>query len=114
MGTSIIGNRHLIIALHINTGRNPKKDPLAHNEAGALYRVDPSSGEAPVVYGPPNDPPLQGADGMSRRERTLHAVENAASQISVIRLNPSTGTGTLQKVLQAPFVGPYKIFRVGR
>lgn len=113
---------------------------VVHNQAGALYRVDPATGEAAVLYGPPNgDPPLLGADGMSRRGRTLYVVENAASQIAVIQFNPSTGTGTLVDVLPVdgpqtpttsalfgsavytvdarlatPFSGPYKIYRVER
>jgi sugar lactone lactonase YvrE len=112
---------------------------VVHNELGALYRVDPASGDATVLYGPPNDPPLQGPDGMSRLGRTLYVVENAASQISEIRLDPSAGTGTLQAVLPVvgaqtsttsalfgsavytvdarlgtPFVGPYRIFRIER
>ena len=55
---------------------------VVHNEAGALYRVDPATGEAAVLYGPPNDPPFLGADGMSRVGRTLYVVENGASRIS--------------------------------
>jgi sugar lactone lactonase YvrE len=112
---------------------------VVHNEAGALYRVDPATGEAAVLYGPPHDPPLLGADGMSRLGRTLYVVENAASRIAVIEFDPSTGTGTLQGVLPVagaqtpttsalfgsavytvdarlatPFSGPYKVYRVER
>ncbi len=112
---------------------------VVHNELGALFRVDPSSGHATLVYGPPNDPPLQGADGLSRLGRTLYVVENAAGRIAEIRLDPSTGTGTLHAVfpvpgaqtpttsavfgsavytvdarLGTPFVGPYRIFRIER
>ena len=112
---------------------------VVHNEAGALYRVDPTTGAATVLYGPPNDPPLLGADGMSRLGRTLYVVENGASRIAVIQLNPSTGMGTLMAVLPVagaqtpttsalfgsavytvdarlatPFSGPYKVYRVER
>ncbi len=112
---------------------------VVHNEAGALYRVDPATGEAAVLYGPPNDPPLLGADGMSRLGRTLYVVENAASRIAVIRYDPSTGAGTLLTYLPVagaqtpttsalfgsavyavdarlgtPFAGPYKVYRVER
>jgi sugar lactone lactonase YvrE len=112
---------------------------LIHNEAGAIYRVDTTTGETTVIYGPPHDAPLQGADGMSRLGRNLYVVENGAGQISVIRYDPSTGTGALHEVLivegaqtpttsavfgsavyvvdarlGTPFVGPYKVFRVER
>lgn len=112
---------------------------VVHNEAGALYRVDPTTGEAAVLYGPPDDPPLLGADGMSRLGRTLYVVENAASRIAVIQFDPSTGTGTLLTTLpvagsdtpttsalfgpavytvdarlSTPFLGPYKVYRVER
>ena len=112
---------------------------VAHTTAGALYRVDPASGEASVLYGPPNDPPLVRPDGIVRLGTTLYVNENAASRIAVIDIDPSTGTGTLQDVLPVadaqtpstsaifgsavytvdarlgtPFQGPYKIFRVER
>ena len=76
---------------------------VIHNELGSLYEVDPATGHATLLYGPPDDPPLQGPDGMSRLGRTLCVVEDGASRISVMTLDPSTGMGTLQKVL--PVVG---------
>jgi sugar lactone lactonase YvrE len=112
---------------------------VAHTTAGALYRVDPETGEVAVLYGPPNDDPLVRPDGITRLGRTLYVVENAANRIAVINIDPSTGTGTLQDVLTVtdaqtpstaavfgsavytvdarlgtPFVGPYKIFRIER
>lgn len=112
---------------------------VAHTTAGALYRVDPTSGETSVLYGPPNDPPLVRPDGIVRLGTTLYVNENAASRIAVIDIDPSTGMGTLQDVLPVegaqtpstsaifgsavytvdarlgtPFQGPYKIFRVER
>ena len=109
---------------------------VAHTTAGALYRVDPDTGEAVVLY---DDPPLVRPDGMVRLGLTLYVSENAASRIAVIKLDPSTGMGTLQDVLpvegaQTPStvavfgsavyavdarlntqgVGPYKIFRIER
>ncbi len=112
---------------------------VIHNELGSLYRVDPASGEATLTYGPPNDQPLQGPDGMSRLGSTLYVVENAAAQISVIHIDPATGMGTFVEVLPVlgadtpttsalfgsavytvdarlnePFVGPYRIFRIER
>jgi len=110
-----------------------------HNELGSLFRVDPATGHATLLYGPPNDPPLLGPDGVVRSGNTLYVVENAASRISVIDVDMSTGTGTLQTTLPVvgaqtpttsaifgsavytvdarlgtPFVGPYKVFRVER
>lgn len=112
---------------------------VVHNEAGALYRVDPATGGAVVLYGPPYDPPLLGADGMSRLGNTLYVVENGASRISVIQIDMATGMGTLIETLPVagaqtpttsalfgsavyvvdarlgtPFVGPYQVFRVER
>jgi hypothetical protein len=76
---------------------------------------------------------------MSRLGNTLYVVENAASRISVIRVDMSTGRGTLEGVLPVPgaqtpttsaifasagytvdarlgipFVGPYRLFRIER
>ncbi len=112
---------------------------VAHTTDGALYRVDPASGETSVLYGPPNDPPLERPDGIVRLGTTLYVNENAANRIAVIDIDPSTGVGTLQDVLPVfgaqtpstsavfgsavytvdarlgtPFQGPYRIFRVER
>lgn len=113
---------------------------LVHNSAGALYRFDPETGETAVIYGPDNgDDALVGADGMSRLGTTLFVVENGASRIAVIQLDPSTGIGTHVGVLDVDgadtpttsavfgsaiytvdarfstlFQGPYKVFRVER
>ncbi len=112
---------------------------VAHTTEGALYVVDPTSGEASVLYGPPNDPPLERPDGLVRVGTTLYVNENMAGRIAVIDIDPSTGTGTLEDVLPVegaqtpstsavfgsavytvdarlltPFQGPYKIFRVER
>lgn len=112
---------------------------VVHNELGSLFRVDPATGDATLLYGPPNDPPLSGPDGMSRLGRTLYVVENAAGRIAVIDVDMSTGTGTLRTTLPVagaqtpttsaifgsaiyavdarlgtPFVGPYKVFRIER
>ncbi len=112
---------------------------LVHNELGSLYRADPETGDATLMYGPPNDPPLEGPDGVVRSGNTLYVVENAASRIAVIDIDMSTGLGSLQETLEVngaqtpstaavfgsnvytvdarlrtPFVGPYKVFRVER
>jgi sugar lactone lactonase YvrE len=112
---------------------------VVHNELGSLFRVNPTSGEATLLYGPPHDEPLMGADGMTRLGSTLYVVENAAARIAVIQIDPATGMGALQEVLPVPgaqtpttaalfgaavytvdarlatpFVGPYKVFRVER
>lgn len=112
---------------------------LVHNQLGGLYRFDPATGNATILYGPPMHPPLQGADGMSRLGRTLYVVENGASRISEIRLDPSASTATLHDVhpvpgaqtpttsalfgsaiytvdarLGTPFIGPYKVFQIPR
>jgi sugar lactone lactonase YvrE len=112
---------------------------LVHNQYGGLFRFDPATGDLAVLYGPPNDPPLEGADGMSRLGRRLYVVENLAQRIAVIDLDPSTGTGALADTLPVPdaqtpttsaifgsaiytvdarfatpLQGPYRIFRVAR
>lgn len=102
-----------------------------HTVLGSVFGVDPGSGSATEVYSG-----LAGADGMSRRGRTLYVVENGAAQIAEIRIDPSTGTGTLARSLpvtgsETPttsalfgsaiyavdarfgsMAGPYKVFRV--
>lgn len=66
-----------------------------HTTAGAVYGVDPRTGAATEVY----SGGLGGADGMSRRGRTLYVVDNSAAQIAEIQLDPSNGTGTLSRLL---------------
>jgi sugar lactone lactonase YvrE len=112
---------------------------VVHNELGSLYRVDPATGQATLMYGPPLHDPLEGADGVTRVGNTLYVVENGASRIAVIDIDMSTGLGALEKTLPVngaqtpttaavfgsaiytvdarlatPFVGPYKVFRVER
>ena len=72
---------------------------VAHTTLGALFTVDPASGDAELTY----DGGLQGADGLSRRGTVIHVVENGASRIASIAIDPSTGTGTLQST--TPVVG---------
>jgi len=102
-----------------------------HTTLGAVFAVEAATGDAEEVYSG-----LVGADGMSRRGRTLYVVENGAAQIAEIRLDPSSGTGTLADILpvtgsETPttsalfgsaiyavdarfgsMTGPYKVFRV--
>lgn len=112
---------------------------VVHNELGSLYHVDPATGNATLLYGPPLHEPLLGPDGMTRAGSTLYVVENMASRIAVIELDPLTGLEVLVKTLPVPgartpttaavfgpavytvdarlgtpFVGPYKVFRVRR
>lgn len=103
-----------------------------HTTLGAVFSVDPETGAASEVY----SGGLDGADGMSRRGRTLYVVDNGAAEIDEIRLDPSTGAGTLRRSLpvagaETPTTsalfgsaiyavdarfdsmdGPYKVFRV--
>ena len=103
-----------------------------HTTAGTVFSVDPDTGSTTEVYG--DD--LVGADGMSRRGRTLYVVENGAARIAEIRLDPSSETGTLVDTLPVPeaetpttsalfgsaiytvdarfgsMTGPYKVFRI--
>jgi len=103
-----------------------------HTTAGAVFGVDTVTGAASEVY----SGELDGADGMSRRGRTLYVVDNATAEIDEIRLDPSSSTGTLIRSLpvtgsETPttsalfgsaiyavdarfgsMTGPYKVFRV--
>ena len=105
---------------------------VAHTTLGAIYRVDPVSGEAIEVY----SGELAGADGLSRRGNAIHVVENGAAEISEVTFDPSDGTGTLTDVRPVPgaetpttsalfgsaiyavdarfgtMTGPYRVFRV--
>jgi sugar lactone lactonase YvrE len=66
-----------------------------HTTDAAVFAVDPDTGAASEVY----SGGLAGADGMSRRGTTLYVVENGASRIAEIRLDPASGTGTLTRTL---------------
>ena len=70
-----------------------------HTTAGAVFSVDPDTGSATEVYSGGAGEELLGADGMSRRGRTLYVVENGAARIAEIRLDPSSETGTLARTL---------------
>ena len=105
---------------------------VSHTTDRTVYAVDASSGAASEVY----RNGLDGADGMSRRGRTLYVVNNGTAEIDEILLDPSTGTGSLSRRLpvtgaETPttsalfgssiytvdarfgsMTGPYRVFRV--
>jgi hypothetical protein len=65
---------------------------VVNSSTGALYRVDPTSGEAALIdLG--GDSVLQG-DGILLAGKTLYVVQNRIEQIAVIELAPDWLSGT--------------------
>lgn len=68
-----------------------------HTTTGAIYRIDPGTGEATEVD-------LDGAtvpsgDGIVLHGTTLYVVQNFLNQVSVITLDPDFGSGELSHVI---------------
>ena len=65
---------------------------VSHTSAQALFTVDPASGNGSPIN--TDVPPLLGADGIIRRGNTIYVVENAAAQISAVKIAPDGSAGT--------------------
>lgn len=106
---------------------------VAHSSFGSLFTVDPETGAADELNLPRK---FEGADGVARRGRSMFVVENAASRITHVRINPRRDHARIVDVLSvdgaetpttvaifgpavyavdarfSSMTGPYNIFRV--
>lgn len=107
---------------------------VGHTSAQSLFTVDPATGHGEMID--IGGIPLMGNDGIIRRGNTIYVVENAASQVSAVKIAPDGSAGEVTAVYpvagaetpttaglfgnalyvaDARFVsmaGPYQIFRV--
>jgi sugar lactone lactonase YvrE len=74
---------------------------VAHTSDQALYTVDPATGDAEMVD--VGGEPFLGADGLIRRGTTVYVVENAATQVTAVKVAPDGSSGTVMAVY--PVVG---------
>jgi hypothetical protein len=118
----------------IETTPGQAKLIVGHTLGEVLFTVDPTSGNGEIID--IGGTPLLGNDGLIRRGTTIYVVENAASQISAVKIAPDGSAGSITAVypvvdaetpttaglfgnalyaVDARFgsmAGPYKVFRV--
>jgi sugar lactone lactonase YvrE len=85
---------------------------IVNSTVGALYRVDPLTGDATEIdLGGAN---VMRGDGLLLVGRTLYVVQNTLNQIAVVRLDPSFTSGEVVQVLtHAMFDVPTTVARFG-
>lgn len=85
---------------------------VVHSTEGALYRVDPQTGEAVLIDLGGGSVP--NGDGILLHGKTLYVVQNSLNQIAVIELNSSFTSGEIVNILTDPdFRVPTTIDRIG-
>jgi sugar lactone lactonase YvrE len=73
---------------------------IVNSFLGALYRVDPETGQASQIDLGGDSVPR--GDGIMLDGRTLYVVQNFLNQISVIELEPRANSGEVEKVITSP------------
>ncbi|MEN2418079.1 superoxide dismutase [Streptomyces rimosus] len=79
---------------------------VLNSAAGALYRVDPKTGDAVRV--PHHGPSLCGADGLRTLGGRLYVVRPERNAVDVLRLDPATGSTTVGRLTDPDLDGPGK------
>jgi sugar lactone lactonase YvrE len=74
---------------------NGKTLVVAHSGNGALYTVDPTSGESATIAGVS----VPNVDGIVLQGRRLWAVQNFDNQVTRIRLSPHLTSGVVEDVI---------------
>ncbi len=91
---------------------NGKTLIIVNSAAGALYRVDPQSGQATLIDLGGGSVP--NGDGILLQGKTLYVVQNALNQVAVVQLDSRFGSGTILRTLTSPFLRvPTTIARFG-
>jgi hypothetical protein len=73
---------------------------IVNSTVGALYRVDPHSGEALLLDLGGGSVPS--GDGILLVGKYLYVVQNFLNQIAVVRLNPSLDGGVVERTITSP------------
>lgn len=91
---------------------NGKTLIIVNTADGALYNVDPNTGDATLIdLGGASVP---NGDGILLQGKTLYVVQNQSNQIAVIELNPDLTAGTIVDTITSPsFDIPTTIGRFG-
>ncbi|WP_167538329.1 superoxide dismutase [Streptomyces albofaciens] len=79
---------------------------VLNSAAGALYRVDPKTGDAVRV--PHHGPSLCGGDGLCTLGGRLHVVRPELNAVDVLRLDPATGSTTVGRLTDPDLDAPGK------
>lgn len=89
---------------------NGKTLIVSHSGLGALFTVDPGSGESALIEGVA----VPSVDGILYESGRLFAVQNTLNQIAEIRLSDDLSSGTLEKLITDPnFQVPTTVARHG-
>jgi sugar lactone lactonase YvrE len=68
---------------------------VAHSTNGALYTVDPETGESAEIAGVS----VPGVDGIVLQDRELWAVQGSSNQVAEVRLNRSLTAGSVEETI---------------
>ena len=79
---------------------NGKTLIIVNSVDGALYTVDPTSGDASLIDLGPDAVP--NGDGILLRGKTLYVVQNQLNQVAVVKLNARLSTGTIVETITSP------------
>jgi sugar lactone lactonase YvrE len=91
---------------------NGKTLIIVNSTEGALYRVDPDTGDATRIDLGGDSVPA--GDGILLQGKTLYVVQNQLNQVAVIELNARYTSGTLVDTISSPlFRVPTTIARFG-
>lgn len=91
---------------------NGKTLIIVNSTEGALYRVDPDTGEATRVD--LNGGSVLAGDGILLQGKTLYVVQNQLNQVAVVELNAHYTSGTIVDTISSPlFRVPTTIARFG-
>lgn len=91
---------------------NGKTLIIVNSTEGALYRVDPDTGEATRID--LNGGSVLAGDGILLQGKTLYVVQNQLNQVAVVELNAHYTSGTIVDTISSPlFRVPTTIARFG-
>jgi hypothetical protein len=91
---------------------NGKTLIIVNSSEGALYKVDPTTGDATRIDLGTGAVP--NGDGLLLQGKTLHVVQNFLNQIAVVELNSDFTAGTIVDTIASPLFGiPTTIARFG-
>ena len=83
---------------------------VAHSGLGALFAVDPDSGESTLIEGAS----VPAVDGILLEAGRLYAVQNFLNQIAVIKLDQDLSSGSIEDLITSPdFQVPTTVARDG-
>ena len=89
---------------------NGKTLIVAHSGLGALFTVDPETGQSTMIEGVA----VPAVDGILMEAGRLYAVQNSLNQIAVIDLSPDLSSGSVENLItSSSFQFPTTVARAG-